>query len=109
MRSATCLSRSSSGTDVGTDAPIEARTKFETTDDNEDLDIVRELGLVLCCMYLDGGGGTAVIYFATVCIRWQCSLHGFITDEDGSASQQLDVAVRGPLLTITAPNRSAKN
>lgn len=52
-------------------------------------------------------GGTAVIYFATVCIRWQCS-QGFIMDEDGSDSQQLDVAVRRRLLTSTVPDKSVK-
>lgn len=40
MSSATCLSRSSSGTVADTDVPIEARTKLETTADSEDLDIV---------------------------------------------------------------------
>lgn len=40
MSSATWRSRSSSGTVLGTEAPIEARTRFDTTDDNDDLDMV---------------------------------------------------------------------
>jgi hypothetical protein len=42
MRSATCLSRSSSGTVDGTEVPTEARTRVDTTEDSVDLDISSE-------------------------------------------------------------------